>query len=401
MDCRDDIQRDYEDLKARFKGSNFDQFHNGDWFAHIVQWLLESYAKQVDAAYIRQHYPGVSPANQAKKAIQLAARFNAIAGGMSASGVTALELSSLGPQALATIPATGALVMADVAYSTRTQLRTTYDLSVIHSAPLAVDDVEDCYLVFLTAMGAKVQEMTGGLGKAVGPHVVAYNVRKLLRAGVRKTLQELLKKIGGAWLAKKLTERALMRLLVPGINIPIASKFNHYFTKKVLLGANRTMYRRGEVVRPLVRLYTREQALPKTTAIKALIAVIETGDPDGWSEEQMNALRYCQQTLVLSDSDMSDLDEYFDRQIEDVLKEVTSLAPPALSDLAQLTMVASALFPDDRYDVRYGEAIAKISARSSVPMPAAEVSKRIQRLRSALLGGKTIDEQPSTEHAAP
>ena len=181
--------------------------------------------------------------------------------------------------------------MADVVYCTRTQLRSTYDLSVIHGAPLAMDDVEDCYFVFLTAMGVKLHEMMGGVGKAVGPQIVAYNVRKLLRMGLRKSLQEVLKKVGGVKLAGKLTERACMRLLVPGISIPIASGFNFYFTKSVLNVANKHMLRRGKVVQPLVRLYKRERSLDRTEAIKALISVVDAGDSYGWSDAQMDALR--------------------------------------------------------------------------------------------------------------
>ena len=210
------------------------------------------------------NYPGAHPSNQARKAITLAARYNGVAGGLSASAITALELSSVGPQAVFTVPAIATTIMTDVAFSTRTQLRTTYDLSVIHRAPLSLDDVEDCYLVFLTAMGVKLHELLADVARAVGPQVVAYNIRKLLRAGLRKSLQEVLMKIGGTRLARKLTERAMMRLLVPGISIPISSGFNYYFTKQILQVANRQMIRRGAVVQPLIRLFQRQPDLEKT-----------------------------------------------------------------------------------------------------------------------------------------
>lgn len=383
-DWKDEVRGEYEDLKSRFRGTKSEQFEKGQWFAEFVQWLLNAYAKQVDAAYIQKRYPGASASNQAAKAISLAAKFNGVAGGAAASAITALELSSLGPQAFITVPAIGAAIMADVSYTTRTQLRATFDLSVIHGSPLKTDDVEDCYLVFLTAMGVKIQEMAGGLGKAVGPHVVAYNVRKLLRSGLRAALQAALKKIGGAWLAKKLTERAMMRLLVPGVSVPISYGFNYYFTKQVLTAANATMLRRGRVVQPLVRLYARDKSLPKTFAIKVLISVLDSGNADGWSENQMNALRYCQQALSLSDADLAELDAYFDRTVEDVLKEFPALRAEAAAELVQLLTVASSLFPSDDHDAAYAAAIAKISERTDAPLKAAAVRRAIGKSRSEL-----------------
>jgi hypothetical protein len=282
------------------------------------------------------------------------------------------------------VPAIGTAIMADVAYSTRTQLRSTYDLSVIHGAPLSVDDVEDCYLVFLIAMGVKAYELIGGVGKAVGPQVVAYNVRKVLRSGLRKALQEVLKKIGGTRLARKLTERAMMRLLVPGISVPIASTFNYYFTKKVLTIANRQMIRRGGVVQPVLRLYKREPELDKTFAAKVLLALVDAGDPEGWSEGQMDALRHCQSALSLDDADLAELEEYFDRGMDRLVDETPSISDAAIADVVELAVVGAALYPDELHDQAYAEAIARLSERGQARLNQAEAMQEIEKQRSRL-----------------
>lgn len=384
-DMRDRVRSDYADLKARFKDTTVEDFKSGDWFAQFVSWMLENYSKEVDAAYIRRMYPGAAPVNQARKAISLAANYNGIAGGVAAAGITALELSSIGPQALVTVPTIGTLIMADVAYSTRTQLRTTYDLSVIHGAPLAMDDVEDCYMVFLTAMGVKLHEMAGGLGKALGPQVVAYNVRKMLRSGLRKALQDVLQKVGGTRLARTLTERAAMRLLVPGISVPISYGFNRYFTKQVLNVADRQMIRRGRVVQPLVRAYTRDASLPKTTALKLLISIVDAGEPEGWGEAQMDALRHCQTALSLSDGDLAELEQYFDREIETVLEELPKMDPKVVDDLVELVTAAAACFPDARYDAGYAESISKLTARSTKSKATEQVRSELKKERKKIL----------------
>jgi hypothetical protein len=220
-----------------------------------------------------------------------------------------------------------------------------------------MDDMEDCYLVFLTGLGARVQDVLTTPVKAAGTRVIEYNVRKLLRAGLRKSLQELLKKLGGTWLARKLTERALMRLLVPGINIPVAAFANQWFTSRMLKTADRFMARRGQVIQPLVKMYKREGDLPRSFAVKALIAFVNNGDPELWSEEQMNALRICQSFLSLSDEDMAELDYCFELDLPAVLEE-SSLSSQGAADLAELLTVAAAFADGERFDGAYAQALS-------------------------------------------
>jgi hypothetical protein len=382
-DEREDIRSEYEALKQQFRGMDPETFKSGDWFANVVQWLLTTYARKVDAAYIRKTYAGASSGDQAKKAISLAARANSIAGGVAASAITAIELSSLGPQAAITVPAVATLVLTDVAFSSRTQLRTTYDLSVIRGAPLSVDDVEDCYLIFLTAMGVKLHEMVGGVGKAVGPQVVAYNVRKLLRSGLRKALLEVLKKIGGAKLAKLLTERAMLRLLVPGISIPIAAGFNHFFTKQVLRVADVRMRRRAAIVQPLVRMHHRDTAIPRALGAKLLIAVSDCGSADGWNERQLEGLRHCQGALALTDDQLKEFDAYFDKTMDDLLAEIPA-ATSARNELSELAITQAALDERDAFDSAYAAAIAKLHKHLNLPDRQDDIIKEIERARAKL-----------------
>lgn len=383
-DWRDEVRQDYEEFKKRLRDTTLKDFQSGGWFAEFVQWLLQNYAKTVDAAYIRRNYPGLHPANQARKAITLAARHNAIAGGTAAAAITGLELSSIGPQAVVTVPAVATLVLADVAYCTRTQLRSTYDLSIIHGAPLSLDDVENCYLVFLTAMGVKLYELAGSLGKAVGPKVVVYNVRRLLRTGLRRALQEVLQRVGGARLARALTERAMMRLLVPGINVPIATGMNYYFTRQILNVANEQMTKRGAVVQPLIRLYKREPNLDKMVAPKILITIGDSGDPEGWSEGQMGALRHCQSTLSLDDGDLARLDAYFDRTVNDIVQEIPPLLGNSVDDVLDLAIVLAALATDDRHDIVYAETIVQLAGHLGTILSTSEVIAKIRQKRRRL-----------------
>lgn len=383
----EEVRSDWEDLKSRFRTTSVEDFKTGAWFADFVRWLLTNYAERVDAEYIRRRYPGASPTNQARKAISLAAKHNMIAGGLTASAISALEVSSLGPQAIITVPTLAASILAEVAYCTRTQLRTTFDLSVIHGAPLALDDVEDCYFVFLAALGMRLQELGLETAKGLGPKVVAYNLRKLLRTGLRRGLQEVLKKIGGTWLARKLTERALLRLLVPGINIPVAAYANHRFTTKMLRVADGVMSRRGKVARPVGRMFRHEPGLPKTTPLKAILAVIDSANRDAWSEAQLDALRHAQAGLHLTDEEVAALESWLDRTPEQVLEEIGLVNPAAMDDLVELLVFVAALYPDSSHDETYGRLISAFSARSRNPADAHAVAAGIAEARRKLTGG--------------
>jgi hypothetical protein len=379
-DDRDRVRKEYEEVKSRFRSVSFDAFKQGEWLASMIRWVLEEYAAKVDAEYIRRRYPGAGPSNQAERAIKLAVRACGWAGAASASAITALELASMGPQALITVPTVGLSLIGDVAYSTRTQLRTAYDLSVIHGAPLSTDDVEDCYILLMMGLGAKVGETVGVAAKVLGPHVVAYNVRRLLRIGLRKAIQEALKRIGGVWLARKLTERAMMRLLVPGVSIPISYVANRLFTKALLKTANRVMYQRGRVVRPIVSLFAGESTLPRAAVVKQLIAVAASGDTDHWTEGQMNALRYCQQALCMTDDECASMDGCFEQGADVIANECPRVSGTSVGHLAEALSVMAA-FGDESHDDNYARTIEIFLRRQELVLRQDELLTRIRRIR--------------------
>jgi hypothetical protein len=364
MPTKNDFRQEYEELRAHFKTMSPEEIRSGNWFAGLIRWMLVNYAKNVDANYIRRKYPAAGPINQSKKAIKLARSYAALVGGVSAAGVTALELSipgSGGLSAAIAVPSMGASIIADVAMTTRIQLRATYDLSVIHRAPLSMDDAEDCVFIFMTAMGVRLVETAGDVAKAVGPKIVAYNVRKLLRTGLRKAIQEILKKIIGTQLARKLTERAMMRVFVPGVSIPISATMNGVFTNSLLKTANKAMLRRGAVVVPLVRLFQEAPDMPREVVIKALIAVMESPEREGWSEGQLNALRHTQSALALSDEKIGELEDWFDRDPEDVLPDLPIVSPKARAALEDYMSTVAALDSGKKYTDHYAGAISTIS----------------------------------------
>ena len=138
LGSKEDVKREYEELKNKYKNTSWDDFKKGDWFTNLIQWMLTNYSKKVDAEYIAKKYPGLTPEMKSKKIIKLASRYNAVSGGISATAITVAEaatVASAATSSLVTIPAIAVSLIGDVTFTTRTQLRSAYDLSVIYGIP--------------------------------------------------------------------------------------------------------------------------------------------------------------------------------------------------------------------------------------------------------------------------
>jgi len=336
---------------------------------------------------IRTHYPGLAPHLQAKHAIKLAAKYNGVAGAISATVITGLEISipkTVGADLPVAVPAIGAAIMADVGYTTRAQLRTVYDLSVIHGAPLDATDVEDCLLIFLLALNVKLVEGLGDIAKAVGPRVVQYNARKLLRSGVRKAIVQAVTKAAGTQVGRKLTERAILRLLVPGISVPIASSFNYYSTKRLLAKADLFMARRGAVAKPLKDLTAGQRVLDNQDLIKAVLSFVQVASNYDWSQKQVDGLRYCQATLKLIDEEIAALENWLDRQWQTTAAALPRVPADQHQNLLALLIFFAAMADKEDYDKIYAERLSLLCKIQEIPFDPREGSRRIREVRSTL-----------------
>jgi hypothetical protein len=277
----------------------------------------------------------------------------------------------------------GTAVMADVGYTTMMVVRRTYDLSMIVGSPLSPDDHEDLLTIFSMAVGGTVYDTVSGGGKALGPRIVAYNARRILRMGLRRMLVEIVKRIGGSELAKKLTERALVRLAVPGVSVPIALVSNYLFIRHFLEKANKQLRKRGGTVQPLVHMYSEHPELDRTLPFKVVIAVVEAGGRDEWDADQLDILRYAQNLLSLDDAQVEQLDRWFDRSVQSLVPEVAQVPDSVVSSLILLMIFAAAMWPDDKRDGPYAEAIHTLAFGMKVLLSVAELRDLIQGMRGA------------------
>jgi hypothetical protein len=225
--AEDQVKDDFEQMKEEAKGFSADDLKSGKWFAAFLRYILDNYAKKVNADYFNKKYPHLPADAVAERRIALAQRYSAIEGGVSAatySAAVAATVGSAGGASPLTIPAALVAFGADMLYTTRLQLQLAYDLSVLYRAPIDMEDPEDLYDLFKVAFGVKAGEaFRSGVAK-LAPEAARVSVKAVLK-GASLQWAKALPVVG-----KYLLQRNIIKFAIPVVAIPISAGFNHYST---------------------------------------------------------------------------------------------------------------------------------------------------------------------------
>lgn len=247
---RQEVEKEIAELRDQFGDMSPEEFRKGNWLVQLIRKVLSKRSKNVSAEYFEEKYPGLDDLRTAHQLKDTAAKYTGAAGAAAAAAVSAGELSTVvsGGTSWALV---GSSMMGELAYITQRQIKLIYDTSVILNAELDTDDPEDAMAILWLALDVNIYEEASNLLLKTGPRGAAYLGRKALRKGLREAMQKALSKFGGTALARKLTERSLLKLIVPGINMPIAYGVNNYFTKKLGDKAIGRLKYRSLMVKPL------------------------------------------------------------------------------------------------------------------------------------------------------
>ena len=241
-------------FREMFKDNPIKQVKEGTWFLKVIQLVLTEHAMKVNGEYFKKKYVGLDNERIAYRLIKTTANYTAITGGLAAVAVSAAELSTVVTGG-ATLSVFAASLIGEIAYISYLQLKLVYDISVVLDARLDKDDPEDMLTIFWYALGVNIwEEVTNTVVLKVGPRGAAYLGRKALRAGIRKALTNIAAKVGGTKLAQKITEKALLKFIVPGVNVPIAAFVNNKFTTVLGERAVKSLKSRGVTIRIVDKL---------------------------------------------------------------------------------------------------------------------------------------------------
>jgi hypothetical protein len=374
-----DVRAEYDELKSRFGRTDLREFTSGGWIGGVVQRALDGDRRRIDRAWLAKTYGAQTTESLAESVIRRSCRRASLASALSASAVTAAEASALVTGLLdlpIVAPTVAASIMADVAYTTMLQIHATYELSVVHGAPLSPDDADDCYVVLMSALGIEMGEADQHEG---GKRAAAHHAQRVLTKQGRKIIGAVVKKTASKQIAKRMTERTVLRVLAPGISIPISAALSWRSTRSTLGFAEKQMRRRAAVVHPLIALFARAPECPRALVLASLEALMAAPLRGDWSQGQKDALRHTRGVLGSNgDADATEAD--FDARVARVGDDVAALTPAARDALFDYLACAASLDDAASHDEDYALVLGPIATRSGTAFDRARIEASRRRL---------------------
>jgi hypothetical protein len=327
-----------------FKDNPVQEIKEGTWINRILQIAFKENTEKLSSKYFKKKYVGLSNEQKAERLINTTSKYTAIVGGIAASAASAAELSTviMGGWSLA---AFGATIIGEISYITYLQFKMVYEISILLEARLDKNDPEDILTIFWFALGLNIWENVGNTALKIGPKGAAYLGKKALKSGISNAFEEIAVKIGGRKLAKRLTEKAVLKLIVPGVNIPIAAWLNKKFTSRLGQSAIKKFKTRGATIHIIDELLKKERYY-SILAIPLIyhIGIFDHGDQKGLSrviEMQSNVTR----RLSISEQEEDLIENLIEMNIEDFFKILKDIKDPEaaklLVDLSVYTILIS------------------------------------------------------------
>jgi tellurite resistance protein len=217
------------DLKATAQAFGWDALKTGSWFNQFLHACLSSYHERViqqgGEAYLRSKYPGLPTDAVAGKLCEMAEQAAAIAGSLSGAAASGAVLT-----AGAGIPVAVTAVMGEVLFTIRLQLRLVFDIHLLYGIPLDAGDSEDLLGIFAIVYGVKLADIGGVAAKTLGPEVIRAQLFRLIH-GNTKLIQQAVSRVMGPRIARRVTQKAILRTAVPVVGVAISAGWNYTATK--------------------------------------------------------------------------------------------------------------------------------------------------------------------------
>ncbi len=373
----DDVRGQYDQLKKRFArsgaGADARDAAAGGWVSGIVQRALDDDARRIDRATLEAAHGVRETAALADSVMRRGARRASVAAGSSAAAVTLAEASVLVTALIdlpIVAPTVAASIMADVAYASMLQVHATYELSVVHDAPLTPDDAEDCYVVLMSALGLEMGEADTTEG---GKRFAAHHATRVMTKQGRKILTAVVKKAASKQIAKRMAQRTVLRVFAPGISIPISAALSWYSTRSTLKFADRQMRRRAAVVHPLLALYMHAPDCAPALVLAALEALMSAPLRGDWSQGQKDVLRHTRTVIGSGDDDGAITDAEFDAKVARVADDIAALPNAAVDAIVDYLVCAAALDDSSSHDDDYALVLGPIAQKIGRPIDRARI----------------------------
>jgi len=221
-------EREEEMAKLRDAARNLgvEKLRDGSWFRRIVAAHVKKHAANVTTAHWDKAYPGLDVEERAHKQVASVARKASAAGALASLGASTGELLSLVTEGLGApigVPAAIVSMVAEAAYTALLQIDLACDLASMYGVPFDADDIGEVATLFGLALEVDVSEKKNKEDADAREG----------DAGLTAKLIELEDGEIASRIGKKLLEEAVMRNIVPVLNLAISARWNYVATKKL------------------------------------------------------------------------------------------------------------------------------------------------------------------------
>lgn len=283
--AREIVERERLEVRDFVAGLSPEDIKSGGWFTQLLAQSLNTYTEKVDWQYFQRKYQGLPPDAIVDKRIQMAARYAAIEGGLSAgtyTGAVAATVGSLGGASPLTVPAAAATMMVDVVYTTQLQLRLAYDVSVLYRVPLDTSDPDDVWKLIRIALTIK----SGEIAREGVIKMVPAMVRPLIKRYYSKSVLTAAKSL--PVVGKYLLQRNVIKIGIPLVGVPLAVVVNRQTT--LVAGRHaRAVFRNEARLIELAETLTRNTDHPRLLLWVAWLVVMAD---DKLSDDEATLLRH-------------------------------------------------------------------------------------------------------------
>lgn len=224
------VREQLEEAKSFAQSLSWEQIKDGAWFSRLLAQGLEGYANQVNAEYFRQKYPGLSTDMIVERQIDLAQKYAALSGGVTASAYSAAvvgNFASFGLGSGVAVPAALTSFAADVFFTTKIQLQLAYDMAILYGVPINLKDPDDVFNLIRVAFGIKAGEVFQQAAGKLSPEATKYAIKQTIKGATLESLKAL------PVVGRYLLQRNLIKFAVPVAGIAVAAGMNWFTTKGI------------------------------------------------------------------------------------------------------------------------------------------------------------------------
>jgi hypothetical protein len=248
------VEHELGRLRGFAQDLSLDDLRRGAWLAKLLKFSLDSYVRDVDAAYLTAKYPGLPVEAVVRARIQLAARYAGIEGALSAgayTGAVAATIGTVGGASPLTLPAASLSFVLDLVFTSQLQLRLAHDIAVLYRVPLDLSDPEDLWKLIRVAFAIKGGEAgRGAIGKGV-PVLVRPVLEKIFSGGTLAATKSL------PLVGKYLLQRNVVKFAIPAVGVPLSAAVNHWATRVAGAHAAQLFRSEGRIVEAARRMTER------------------------------------------------------------------------------------------------------------------------------------------------